>query len=95
MKFAMNKYEIPTSPTANEIVDLIQSLGWSETEAGKLLHASYRTFHQWVTGDRRMHPCYWDLLRLKAGRIKITDLISIEDIRSQPRGAKKKQHNGA
>lgn len=33
------------------------------------LHTSRRAFQQWETGDRRMHPAFWELFRIKIGSI--------------------------
>lgn len=30
------------------------------------LHTSRRAFQQWETGERRMHPAFWELLMLKS-----------------------------
>jgi DNA-binding transcriptional regulator YiaG len=29
------------------------------------LHTSRRAFQQWETGDRQMHPAFWELLSIK------------------------------
>lgn len=33
------------------------------------LHTSRRAFQQWGSGDRGMHPAFWELLTIKVGRI--------------------------
>lgn len=33
------------------------------------LHTSRRAFQQWETGERRMHPAFFDLLSIKASTL--------------------------
>lgn len=32
-----------------------------------LVHTSRRAWQQWERGDRRMHPAFWELFRIKSG----------------------------
>lgn len=31
------------------------------------LHTTRRAWQQWESGDRRMHPAFWELFRIKSG----------------------------
>jgi len=31
-----------------------------------LVHVALRTWQQWEAGDRRMHPAFWELFRIKS-----------------------------
>jgi DNA-binding transcriptional regulator YiaG len=33
------------------------------------LHTSRRSFQQWESGDRSMHPAFWELLKIKTALI--------------------------
>ena len=37
-----------------------------QTKCAGLLHTTLRTWQQWETGDRRMHPAFWELVQMKA-----------------------------
>lgn len=56
-----------TPPTTGEITAVRQCAGLTKTQAGALLHASYRTWQQWESGDRKMHPAFWELFKIKTG----------------------------
>ena len=30
-----------------------------------MLHTSQRSWRQWETGDRKMHPAFWELAKIK------------------------------
>jgi DNA-binding XRE family transcriptional regulator len=53
------------NPSPKEITVARVKAGLTQTEAGKLIHASLRTWQQWEAGDRRMHPAFWELFKLK------------------------------
>lgn len=59
----------PKGPAANpvpaEIRAARESAGLTQTAAGALLHTTCRTWQQWEAGDRRMHPAFWELFRIK------------------------------
>lgn len=58
------------SPTPAEITALIESCGRTQETIALLLHVNSRTVRQWKAGDRRMHPAFWELLKLKLARKK-------------------------
>lgn len=53
------------NPTPEEIRAARQAAGLTQTQAGALLHTTVRTWQQWEAGDRKMHPAFWELFRLK------------------------------
>lgn len=53
------------NPSPNEIIEARLKAGLTQTEAGQLIHASLGAWQQWEAGDRRMHPAFWELFRLK------------------------------
>lgn len=55
-----------SNPTPAEVRAAREAAGLSQTAAGELLHTTCRTWQQWESGDRRMHPAFWELFRLKA-----------------------------
>lgn len=64
----------PKGPSANpepaEIRAAREAAGLTQTEAGASVHTTCRVWQQWEAGDRRMHPAFWELFRLKAARVR-------------------------
>lgn len=62
------------SPNPSEVIDLrvhIQErdgLGITAAQdyCADMLHTSRRAWQQWERGERKMHPAFWELARLKA-----------------------------
>lgn len=61
---------VPKGPAANPSPSDIKSArtaaGLTQTAAGAILHTSCRVWQQWEAGDRRMHPAFWELFRIKS-----------------------------
>jgi len=57
-----------SNPSPKEIAAAREAAGLTQTEAGELIHASLRTWQQWEAGDRRMHPAFWELFKIKLAR---------------------------
>lgn len=55
------------NPTPAEILAAREAAGLTQTAAAGLLHTSRGAWAQWEAGDRRMHPAFWELFRLKIG----------------------------
>lgn len=53
------------NPSPDEVRAAREAAGLTQTEAGDLVHTTCRTWQQWEAGDRRMHPAFWELFRLK------------------------------
>jgi putative transcriptional regulator len=56
-------------PTAEEILEARKKAGLTQTEAGKLVHASLRGWQDWEYGKREMPLVYWELFLVKTGQI--------------------------
>lgn len=56
------------NPAPVEIVAARVAIGLTQTEAAALIYVSYRAWQQWESGERRMHPAFWELFRIKIGR---------------------------
>lgn len=63
----------PKGPSSNpdpaEIRAAREAAELSQAAAGALVHTTVRTWQQWEAGDRRMHPAFWELFRIKAGKM--------------------------
>jgi len=53
-------------PTPLEIRAARKLLGISQAEAALMVHSTCRVWQQWEAGDRKMHPAFWELFRVKA-----------------------------
>lgn len=53
------------NPTPGEILAARSASGLTQTEAGALLFSGLRSWQQWESGERRMHPALWELFRRK------------------------------
>lgn len=61
-----SRSNLPIIPTADEIKAARSAALLTQTEAGLLVHTTCRTWQQWEAGDRRMHPAFWELFRIKS-----------------------------
>ena len=54
-----------------EVVQADSELGITAAQdwCATALHTSRRSFQQWETGARSMHPAFWELLTIKTARI--------------------------
>jgi hypothetical protein len=53
-------------PTPTEIRAARILLGVSQAKAAFMVHSTCRAWQQWEAGDRKMHPAFWELFRIKA-----------------------------
>lgn len=53
------------NPSPGEVRAEREGLDLTQTEAGAVIHSSLRAWQQWEAGDRRMHPAFWELFRIK------------------------------
>jgi DNA (cytosine-5)-methyltransferase 1 len=66
------KYEKDV-PTPADVLALRESLQAREhlgitaaqDRCAEMLHTSRRAWQQWEHGDRKMHPAFWELIRIK------------------------------
>lgn len=59
------------SPTPERVREWRQALGWSAARCGALVHTTGRVWYGWESGERRMHPAFWELARIKATATQI------------------------
>ena len=43
-----------------------EAAGLSQTAAAALIHCTLRGWQEWEAGNRRMHPAFWELFRIKS-----------------------------
>ena len=53
------------NPLPIEIRAAREAAGITQTVAAELVHTTCRTWQQWEAGDRKMHPAFWELFRIK------------------------------
>lgn len=53
------------NPTKTQIQLARHMANLTQTEAAALLYTTCRVWQQWEAGDRRMHPAFWELFKLK------------------------------
>ena len=53
------------SPVPAELVAARESVGLSQTAAAELILHTLRGWQEWEAGNRRMHPAFWELWRIK------------------------------
>lgn len=56
-----------SNPAPEEIKAARTAADLTQTEAAELLYTTCRVWQQWEAGDRRMHPAFWELFRIKVG----------------------------
>lgn len=54
------------NPAPPEIRAVREAAGLSQTAAAEIVHTTCRTWQQWEAGDRKMHPAFWELFRIKS-----------------------------
>lgn len=54
-----------STPSPEEIRAWRRERDLSAREAGALVHTTGRVWQQWESGERRMHPAFWELARAK------------------------------
>ena len=52
------------NPRPREVAQLREEMGLTQTEAGKLLYATLRTWQDWEGGRRTMPALAWEFLNL-------------------------------
>lgn len=55
-----------STPKPEEVRDWRRARGFTGEQAAALVHTSRRAWLQWESGERRMHPAFWELARIKA-----------------------------
>lgn len=58
-----------SNPEPADIKEARETALLSQTAAASLIYAACRTWQQWEAGERRMHPAFWELFRIKLSEI--------------------------
>lgn len=58
------------NPRPTEIRAARENAGLTANAAAMMLHTTTRVWQQWEAGDRRMHPAFWELFRIKVGTLE-------------------------
>lgn len=58
-----------STPTPDQVREWRRAHELSAAAAAALVHTSARAWLQWESGERRMHPAFWELAQLKAARL--------------------------
>ena len=53
------------TPTPAQIVALRDKAGLTQTQAAAVVFTTLRNWQQWEGGERRMHPAFYELFRMK------------------------------
>jgi DNA (cytosine-5)-methyltransferase 1 len=53
------------SPNPADIRLARMSAGITQAGAGLRVHVGLRTWQKWELGERKMHPAFWELFKLK------------------------------
>ena len=54
------------SPSGTQVKAARLAVGLCQTAAAELVHVSCRAWQQWEADDRKMHPAFWELFKLKS-----------------------------
>jgi len=58
------------NPTPAEVLAAREKAGLTQTEAGELIYGTLRTWQDWESGERRMHPQMFEAFLLKTGQMQ-------------------------
>jgi len=54
-------------PTPAAIRAAREAAGLTQAQAAYMVHVDARSWRRWESGERAMHPAFWELFRLKTG----------------------------
>ena len=63
----MNTPSQPKHPLPEQILQLREKFGWTQSEAASLVYVTLRAWQWWESGKRSMPVGLWELLLIKAG----------------------------
>lgn len=58
-----------THPKPSEIAAARAAAKLTQTEAAEKIFSTLRTWQDWESGARRMHPAMWELFLIKTGQV--------------------------
>ena len=53
------------NPTSEQIKQVRNDFGLTQTQAAALIYKSLRAWQQWEAGDRKMDPALWEFFKIK------------------------------
>lgn len=59
-----------TPPSPKQIKAARDASGLTQTDAAHLIYSTLRTWQDWESGGRTMHPAHWELFNLKVLAMK-------------------------
>ena len=62
-----------SNPAPAEIVELRKGFGFTQSFCASLVFNTLRNWQQWEAGDRRMHPAFMELFKIKATAFKLAE----------------------
>lgn len=65
--------------TAREAVQAAREIGITAAQdlCAEQVHTTRRVWQQWESGDRRMHPAFWELFRIKSRSLCVPDDLAV------------------
>lgn len=58
-----------SSPSTDEIRAAREAARLTQKTAAEMLHCTSRTWQQWESGARSMHPAFWELFSIKSNAL--------------------------
>ncbi|WP_034711437.1 helix-turn-helix domain-containing protein [Acidovorax sp. JHL-9] len=71
----------PHNPTPDAIRKARLTVGFTQTEAAHMVHASMRGWQQWEAGERAMPPGLFELFMLKTGQWPLDGIAENSTVR--------------
>lgn len=53
------------TPSPDVIRAARSAAGLTQTQAAELIYCTLRGWQEWEAGNRKMHPAFWELFRIK------------------------------
>lgn len=57
------------TPSPERIRAAREAAGLSQTAAAALIHSGLRAWQEWEAGNRRMHPAFFELFKIKTSKV--------------------------
>lgn len=60
------------APTPDEVKEARTSSGMTQQQAAETIHVKWRAWQRYESGERSMHPAFFELFLLKTGKKRLT-----------------------
>ncbi|MGZ8220089.1 MAG: helix-turn-helix domain-containing protein [Methylobacter sp.] len=57
------------NPTPEQIIQARTDAGLTQTQAAETIHCSLGAWKKWESGERKMHPAFWELFLIKTKQV--------------------------